>query len=82
MVIVAFPPGEKYAVDYTTLDQYDYGQILPHTGVETPENSRGAFFHTGNRMNIHSSYWCYKGRSNRCTYSGQCTGKRRYNAEL
>ena len=37
MVIVAFPPGEKYAVDYTTLDQYDYGQILRIQGLKLPK---------------------------------------------
>ena len=37
MVIVAFPPGEKYAVNYTTLDQYDYGQILRIQGLKLPK---------------------------------------------
>lgn len=37
MVIVAFPPEEKYAVDYTTLDQYDYGQILRIQGLKLPK---------------------------------------------
>lgn len=37
MVIVAFPPGEKYTVNYTTLDQYDYGQILRIQGLKLPK---------------------------------------------
>ena len=37
MVIVAFPPGEKYAVNYTALDQYDYGQILRIQGLKLPK---------------------------------------------
>lgn len=37
MVIVAFQPGEKYAVNYTTLDQYDYGQILRIQGLKLPK---------------------------------------------
>ena len=37
MVIVAFPPGEKYAVNYTTLDQYDYGQVLRIQGLKLPK---------------------------------------------
>ena len=37
MVIVAFPPGEKYAVNYTTLNQYDYGQILRIQGLKLPK---------------------------------------------
>lgn len=37
MVIVAFPPGEKYAVNYATLDQYDYGQILRIQGLKLPK---------------------------------------------
>lgn len=37
MVIVAFPTGEKYAVNYTTLDQYDYGQILRIQGLKLPK---------------------------------------------
>lgn len=37
MVIVAFPPGEKYAVNFTTLDQYDYGQILRMQGLKLPK---------------------------------------------
>ena len=37
MVIVAFPPGEKYAANYTTLDQYDYGQILRIQGLKLPK---------------------------------------------
>lgn len=34
MVIVAFQPGEKHAVNYTALDQYDYGQILRIQGLK------------------------------------------------
>ena len=37
MVIVAFQPGEKYAVNYTTLDQYDYGQVLRIQGLKLPK---------------------------------------------
>lgn len=37
MVIAAFPPGEKYAVNYTTLNQYDYGQILRIQGLKLPK---------------------------------------------
>lgn len=37
MVIVAFQPGEKYAVNYTTLNQYDYGQILRIQGLKLPK---------------------------------------------
>ena len=37
MVIVAFQQGEKYAVNYTTLDQYDYGQILRIQGLKLPK---------------------------------------------
>lgn len=37
MVIVAFPPGEKYAINFTTLDQYDYGQILRIQGLKLPK---------------------------------------------
>lgn len=37
MVIVAFQPREKYAVNYTTLDQYDYGQILRIQGLKLPK---------------------------------------------
>lgn len=37
MVIVVFQPGEKYAVNYTTLDQYDYGQILRIQGLKLPK---------------------------------------------
>lgn len=37
MVIVAFPPGEKYAVNYTALDQYDYGQVLRIQGLKLPK---------------------------------------------
>lgn len=37
MVIVAFLPGEKYAVNYTTLDQYDYGQVLRIQGLKLPK---------------------------------------------
>lgn len=37
MVIVAFQQGEKYAVNYTTLDQYDYGQVLRIQGLKLPK---------------------------------------------
>ena len=37
MVIAAFQPGEKYAANYTTLDQYDYGQILRIQGLKLPK---------------------------------------------
>lgn len=37
MVIVAFQPGEKHAVNYTTLDQYDYGQVLRIQGLKLPK---------------------------------------------
>lgn len=37
MVIAAFPPGEKYAVNYTALDQYDYGQILRIQELKLPK---------------------------------------------
>lgn len=37
MVIAAFPPGEKYATNFTTLDQYDYGQILRIQGLKLPK---------------------------------------------
>lgn len=37
MVIVAFQPGEKYATNFTTLDQYDYGQILRIQGLKLPK---------------------------------------------
>lgn len=37
MVIVAFQLGEKYAVNYTTLDQYDYGQVLRIQGLKLPK---------------------------------------------
>ena len=34
MVMVVFPPGEKYAVNFTTLNQYDYGQVLRIQGLK------------------------------------------------
>lgn len=37
MVIVVFQPGEKYTVNYTTLDQYDYGQVLRIQGLKLPK---------------------------------------------
>lgn len=37
MVIVAFRPGENYAINFTTLDQYDYGQILRIQGLKLPK---------------------------------------------
>lgn len=37
MVIAAFQTGEKYAVNYTTLDQYDYGQLLRIQGLKLPK---------------------------------------------